>query len=548
MVDPKIINYLKEAIKANEQSVTPYDATAEVVRVEDGVAWVHIPGGVDETPAFMSVSAKPGDSVRVRVANGQAWISGNETAPPTDDTKANAAGAKADEAYVQAETANEIADEAHRAAESAQESATIAAGAAASAQASADNASEYAARALGNLSTVQSVAETLNWITQHGTMTLTTDTELNPAHVYFVVDANGDYTVGGTHYSVVTEPSASELANYYELDIDESLTNYVGTHLAVTGEGLWVLPASTGYKVLIATGNGTTYTEAGTYIIDPTGATVAKFGATTQIGVTTGTYVDVDSSSVSLKTHIANVLIETARFAGYALYLAGRKIRLLFESNVGTLTVYGNNGTGSRLNLKAVRLGSSGLEASEANINIDIDSSGTAKTSFDSDVYMSENLQVGSNLDVQNITALDISNDKTSSADIEFSDTITDSAGTPISVWPDIEDYLSEDLGTMASDISTLVSDVSACLKKNDGVITNFNDETATGFHTYTSSATNRPPVNAGGFAIVLRISSTSVWQLAFITSTSSTAMQAYARRMYSSGNWTSWRAFTFAS
>lgn len=541
MVDPKIINYLKEAIKANEQSVTPYDATAEVVRVEDGVAWVHIPGGVDETPAFMSVSAKPGDSVRVRVANGQAWISGNETAPPTDDMVANTA-------RVEAATATEKAEQALDDATRAQAAADVAEEAANQAQASANNASEYASRALGNLSTVQSVTETLNWITQHGTMTLTTDVELNPAHVYFVVDANGDYTVGGTHYSVVTEPSASELANYYELDIDESLTNYVGTHLAVTGEGLWVLPASTGYKVLIATGNGTTYTEAGTYIIDPNGATVAKFGVTTQIGVTTGTYVDVDSSSVSLKTHIANVLIEAARFTGYALYIARRKIRLLFESNVGTLTVYGNDGTGSRLNLKAVRLDSSGYEASEANINIDIDSSGTAKTSFDSDVYMSENLTVSRDINTSNITAYDITNSTTSSADIEFRDTISDSDGTTISRWSEVEDYLSHDLGTMASDISTLVSDVSACLKKNDGVITNFNDETATGFHTYTSSAANRPPVNAGGFAIVLRISSTSVWQLAFITSTSSTAMQAYARRMYSSGNWTSWRAFTFTS
>lgn len=303
MVDPKIINYLKEAIKANEQSVTPYDATAEVVRVEDGVAWVHIPGGVDETPAFMSVSAKPGDSVRVRVANGQAWISGNETAPPTDDTEAIVAGTKAEKAQVQAEEASETAEAAQAAAESAQESAIIAAGAAASAQASADNASEYAARALGNLSTVQSVAETLNWITEHGTMTLTTDTELNPAHVYFVQDANGDYVVGGTHYSVVTEPSVSDLANYYELNIDESLTNYVGTHLAVTDEGLWVLPATTGYKVLIATGNGTTYTEAGTYIINESGDTVASFGEEVLLGNDNGTQLRLTSTMLQMTTN-----------------------------------------------------------------------------------------------------------------------------------------------------------------------------------------------------------------------------------------------------
>ena len=532
---------LIKAISEKNNKTNAYDTTAVVRRIEGKTAWVHIPGGVDETPINLTINASPGDTVQVRVSGGKAWIAGNETAPPTDDTEAIVAGTKAEKAQVQAEEASETAESAQAAAESAQESAAIAAGAAASAQVSADNASEYAARALGNLSTVQSVAETLNWITQHGTMTLTTDTELNPAHVYFVVDANGDYTVGGTHYSVVTEPSASELANYYELDIDESLTNYVGTHLAVTGEGLWVLPASTGYKVLIATGNGTTYTEAGTYIIDPNGATVAKFGVTTQIGVTTGTYVDVDSSSVSLKTHIANVLIEAARFTGYALYIARRKIRLLFESNVGTLTVYGNNGTGSRLNLKAVRLDSSGYEASEANINIDIDSSGTAKTSFDSDVYMSENLQVGRDINVMNISALDITNDKTSSVDIEFSGTITDSAGTAISVWPEIEDYLSQDLGTMASDIS-------ARLKITNGSVTNLDDADDNGFYTYTSSTTNRPPVNAGGKVLVIK-NSGFIHQVAFVNQSSTTAApRIYVRRTYSSGNWLGWYSLSLTS
>lgn len=154
------------------------------------------------------------------------------------------------------------------------------------AQASADSASEYASRAFGNLSTVQSITETLAWITQHGTMTLTTDTAIDPTHVYFVVDANGDYVVNSTHYAIVTEPDVADLSTYYELTIDESLNNYVGTHLALTSEGLWLLPASSGTnKVLIATGAGSTYTTAGTYIIDDAGNTVASFRSN---GVTIG--------------------------------------------------------------------------------------------------------------------------------------------------------------------------------------------------------------------------------------------------------------------
>lgn len=136
-----------------------------------------------------------------------------------------------------------------------------------SAQASADSASEYASRALGNLATVQNITETLNWITAHGTMTLTTDTALDPTHVYFVVDAQGDYVVGGTHYAIVTEPNIADISTYYELSINESLNNYVATHLAVDSEGLWIIPDAGGNKVLIATGNGSTYTTAGTYII-----------------------------------------------------------------------------------------------------------------------------------------------------------------------------------------------------------------------------------------------------------------------------------------
>lgn len=180
-----------------------------------------------------------------------------------------------------------------------------------SASDAADNASEYAARALGNLSTVQSITETLNWITAHGTMTLTSDVALDPTHVYFVVDAGGDYTVGGTTYAIVTEPDVSDIGTYYELTIDESLNNYVGTHLALDGEGLWLLPAASGTnKVLVAHGNGSTYTTAGTYIIDSGGTTVASFranGATIGIDDGTESYLGMDYHSLQLVDKGGNV-------------------------------------------------------------------------------------------------------------------------------------------------------------------------------------------------------------------------------------------------
>ena len=277
----KIAKDLAGIIKSSDNKATaPYDTKATVKRIENGIAWVQIPGGVDETPVQMTLTAKAGDTVQVRVSGGRAWITGNGTNPPTDDARANAAYKVADKAYSVAENAIMDAQRAHEAADSAEASAG-------QAQTSAENASEYAARALGNLSTVQSVTETLTWITQHGTMTITTDTALDPTHVYFVRDNNGDYEVGNYHYSVVTEPDVADISTYYVLSIDESLNNYVGTHLAVTSEGLWILPegvSANSYKILITTGAGAIYTSPGTYIIDADGKPVARFRTSTVIG------------------------------------------------------------------------------------------------------------------------------------------------------------------------------------------------------------------------------------------------------------------------
>lgn len=74
---------LLEAMSSSKPKTSAYDTEATVTRIEGGTAWVHIPGGVDETPVAMSVDAHPGDKVRVRVGGGTAWLVGNDTAPPT---------------------------------------------------------------------------------------------------------------------------------------------------------------------------------------------------------------------------------------------------------------------------------------------------------------------------------------------------------------------------------------------------------------------------------------------------------------------------------
>lgn len=113
----QIKNDIMEALAANKPKTAPYDTEAQVVRVEGSTAWVHIPGGVDETPVALTINASAGDTVRVRVGNGTAWLVGNDSAPPTDDKRANlaidnagVALQNADAAYSFAATAHEMAE------------------------------------------------------------------------------------------------------------------------------------------------------------------------------------------------------------------------------------------------------------------------------------------------------------------------------------------------------------------------------------------------------------------------------------------------------
>ena len=109
----KLIRSLLASIKqANKKKTSSYDTTAQVRRIEGNVAWVHIPGGVDETPVKLTVNAEPGDTVQLRVGGGTAWITGNQTAPPTDDTKAKEADTKAKDANILAKLAKKTADQA----------------------------------------------------------------------------------------------------------------------------------------------------------------------------------------------------------------------------------------------------------------------------------------------------------------------------------------------------------------------------------------------------------------------------------------------------
>lgn len=96
-------DFIKEIASAMKESKTkPYDTVAKVLRVDEKTAYVHIDGGADETPAQMAINCKTGDTVKIRVSGGKAWLTGNITAPPTDDSvaiKANKTATKVKKSY-----------------------------------------------------------------------------------------------------------------------------------------------------------------------------------------------------------------------------------------------------------------------------------------------------------------------------------------------------------------------------------------------------------------------------------------------------------------
>ena len=293
----KIAKDLAGIIKSSDSKATaPYDTKATVKKVENGIAWVQIPGGVDETPVQMTLSAKAGDTVQVRVSGGRAWITGNGTNPPTDDTRANQAYNIADNAIIDAQRARNAADNAEASAADAKATADAvhdiavqASEDAAEAEAAATTANTAATGALTGLSTVQDVIGMLNWAQENATYSLTQDTDIMPGKTYWTRSGAG--TAADPYvYTPVPSPVKTALGTYYEITgVDEAMGDFINAHLALTDEGLWILPDgmdTASYRVLIATGGqGHTYEDAGTYIIDSAGKTVAKLGEVITLGV-----------------------------------------------------------------------------------------------------------------------------------------------------------------------------------------------------------------------------------------------------------------------
>lgn len=88
----KLVKEIMDALNAaNMNKTQPYDRQGTVKRIEGKIAWVKLEGSDLETPVQMTIACDVGDTVQARIGGGSAWLTGNLTAPPTDDKKATQA-------------------------------------------------------------------------------------------------------------------------------------------------------------------------------------------------------------------------------------------------------------------------------------------------------------------------------------------------------------------------------------------------------------------------------------------------------------------------
>lgn len=310
---------LVDVIKAStEKGTRPYDSQATVTRVEGSTVWVHIPGGVDETPVKKTISAKKGDIVQVRISGGSAYLLGNASNPPTDDTQAFKARDTAIEAKGIAERSEQEAERAKQAADSAEKAAGRAWQKAGEAEEAADEAKESAATAnraangaLTQLSVVEDVVGTLTWISEHGTYALSEDTEVIPGKHYF--EKIGDV------YNIIVNPSGDPSSEgYFELSgIDEAVTNYVSTHLALTNAGLWVVNDNRSYKILLA--------SDGMKVYDAQGNLVATFGESISFSSTRPQYIGGEDAYIIFYDSNNDGVPDAINIGGSKVLIGGNK-------------------------------------------------------------------------------------------------------------------------------------------------------------------------------------------------------------------------------
>ena len=198
---------------------------------------------------------------------------------------------EAKEASTTATLARKSSAEAIRDAYYAMQSSLEAKTAADTASAAATTANTAAHGALTQLDVVENVVGTLNWIAEHGQYNPTTDEHVVSGKTYFVRTGEGTPTDPYV-YAAVAEPKDEDIGTYYELALDDAVSNFVATHLSLTDQGLYITLANdSGYKLLL--------TNTGAEIQNAEGVAVASYSSSAVIGQRDGWHQTLSDSGIT---------------------------------------------------------------------------------------------------------------------------------------------------------------------------------------------------------------------------------------------------------
>lgn len=158
---------------------------------------------------------------------------------------------------------------------------------------------------------MEDVVGTLTWISEHGSYELTDDLEVVPGKYYF--------TKQDDHYNVVINPRGNPTdQSYYELaSVDEAVSNYVASHLALTNAGLWVTNDNASYKILLA--------ADGMRVYDAEGNLIVTFGESISFSSTRPQYIGGEDAYIIFYDSNKDGIPDAINIGGSKVTLGGSK-------------------------------------------------------------------------------------------------------------------------------------------------------------------------------------------------------------------------------
>ena len=226
-----------------------------------------------------------------------------------------------------------------------------------SANEAADSANRYANQALNSLSEVEKVVDVLAWITEHGEYAPAEEAAVEVGKFYFepiepeaeeafsaltdesdveLTDENNNNIIIFEQYQfVVVTPEGDEdpleLGWYELISVDDAISNYVSSHLALDASGLWLQTDGVGSKVLLSA-------LEGLVIYGSNGLPMAKYGESAIIGDENGFHIEISDTEIGFY----QVAQKVAYINGNRLYITQSVV--LQQIDIGTPVADGGKG------------------------------------------------------------------------------------------------------------------------------------------------------------------------------------------------------------